>query len=137
MFNPVSVAIGGNTVVMELAGGANDGYALTRPENVLAWGDNGAGELGAGGGNGPFSSTPLAVSDLSTATHIAAGFVDGYALTSSGAVLAWGSNSEEQLGDGKDSGAQPRSTVPVYVNGLTHATGIAAGNLTAYAMSTS
>ena len=136
-FTPVSVLLGGATVTA-LAGGANDGYALTSTGGVLAWGDDNDGELGNGGsGGGSVNSTPVAVSGLSDVTAIAGGSHDGYALTSTGTVEAWGSNFGEALGDGKDSSVQSQSNKPVFVNGLAHVTGIAAGNLCAFAMRTS
>jgi alpha-tubulin suppressor-like RCC1 family protein len=135
-FDPVTVALDGSSATA-LAGGANDGYALTSNGNVLAWGNNSHAELGVGDGPGGVSSTAAAVSDLSNATAIAAGSRDGYALTSVGTVVAWGSNSGDALGDGSDSDVEPNSDAPHTVVGLSNATGIAAGNLCAYATQSS
>jgi alpha-tubulin suppressor-like RCC1 family protein len=134
MFTPVSV-LGGSSVTA-LAAGANDGYALTL-SGVLAWGDDSDGELGDGGTAGSQSSTPMPVNELSDATAIAAGSKDGYAVTSAGTVVAWGSNSDGALGDGNDSSTEPRSFTPVEVSGLSHVTALVAGDLNAYAMRTS
>ncbi|HEY2217540.1 MAG TPA: IPT/TIG domain-containing protein, partial [Solirubrobacteraceae bacterium] len=60
------------------------------------------------------SLTPVAVTGLSAVTAIAAGGDHSLALTSSGAVRAWGNGSYGQLGNEKDED----SHVPVAVSGL-------------------
>jgi len=67
---------------------------------VLAWGYNAFGQLG----NGTTTNSNIAVrSDLLvglTVKAVSAGCFDSYALTTSGAVLAWGNNDSGELGDG-------------------------------------
>ncbi|HWG73987.1 MAG TPA: hypothetical protein VG184_08030, partial [Acidimicrobiales bacterium] len=100
---PVSLPAG-TTVTAVSASGVND-LALTSTGAVLAWGDNRYGEAG----NGTVSisgcgcvSTPTAVSLPSgtTVTAVSAGFWTALALTSTGAVLAWGYNYSGQVGNG-------------------------------------
>jgi alpha-tubulin suppressor-like RCC1 family protein len=117
---PVDVhGLSGITAVS--AGGAFS-LALTGDQTVLAWGNNSAGQLGDGT-SGNDSANPVAVSGLSGVTAIAAGFEHGLALLSDGTVMAWGDNSQGELGDGTTA----NSDVPVAVSGLTGVTAISAG----------
>ena len=75
------------------------------------------------------------MSGLTDAVQIAAGQQDGYALTSTGAVYAWGRNYEGELGNGSSDGYDD---TPVEVSfslpsGVT-IKAIAAGATTAYAL---
>ncbi|HEY2549139.1 MAG TPA: hypothetical protein VGI64_01030 [Streptosporangiaceae bacterium] len=101
---PVQVALPNGTRVKSLAAGTVDSFALTAKSQMFAWGGDGASQLGDGQtsnkatpelivfefrGNGPGAITALA-----------AGCGQTLAITSKGAVLAWGDNSAGQLGDG-------------------------------------
>src|SRR5450759_1953477 len=90
---PVAVSLPGGTTVIAIAGGGYHGLALT-------WGANGLGQLG--NGTTADSNTPVAVSLPSGTTVIASagGGFHSLALTSSGQVLAWGYNSDGELGNG-------------------------------------
>jgi alpha-tubulin suppressor-like RCC1 family protein len=91
--------------------GPGHSLALTSTGAVFAWGDNNDGELG--NGSTKASAVPAKVKLGSVkVTGIAAGFGDSLAVTSSGAVLAWGANDFGQLGDG----SYEQSDVPVKVN---------------------
>ncbi len=86
--------------------------AIRASDTYFAWGDNSNGQLGNGTTTG--SSTPVDV-DLPagmTITAVAAGGLHSLALTSTGAVLAWGRNVSGQLGNGDSTN---RST-PVEVS---------------------
>jgi large repetitive protein len=119
---PVSVA-GLSTDVVSIAAGSNSTCALTSAGDVWCWGDNAAGQLG----NGSFTASSLPVKALGTTGDtplngviaIAAGESHACAVTSSGAALCWGDNSNGQLGNGGEIG----SSVPVIVSGLS--TGVA------------
>ncbi len=109
---PVSVLLPSGTRVTDTAGGSSHSLALTTTGQVLAWGDNFAGQLG----NGTFtdSTTPVSVSlpDGTRVTAIAAGEFHSLAITSTGQVYAWGENSSGQLGNGSTT----NSNTPVLVS---------------------
>ena len=91
--------------------GPGHSLALTSTGAVLAWGYNADGELGDG--NTTNSDVPVKVKLPAgrKVTAIAAGELHSLAVTSTGAVLAWGGNNFGQLGDGSYEG----SNVPVRV----------------------
>src|SRR4029077_11662599 len=87
-----------------------------------AWGANDHGQLGQASSAGPeecdpervaCSTLPVAVSGLSGIKELAGGEQDGLALLENGTVMAWGSDSGGQLGDGAPAGTN--SDVPVGV----------------------
>jgi alpha-tubulin suppressor-like RCC1 family protein len=110
--SPVAVSLPSGTTVTAIAGGVYHSLALTSSGQVLAWGSNGYGELG--NGTTTNSSTPVAVSLPSgtTVTAIAGGHEHSLALTSTGQVLAWGSNLYGELGNGTTT----NSSTPVAVS---------------------
>ena len=89
--------------------------ALDSTGKAYAWGLNGAGQLGNGGGSN--SSVPVAV-DMNgvlagkSLVQLAAGYSHALALSSEGKVYAWGSNIYSALG----SGTSPYEQVPVAVD---------------------
>lgn len=108
------VAVQGVSGVARIAGSIAGGVALTTSGAVYAWGDNSAGFVGDGTTVSRSSAT--AVSGLSSGvTSIAASGNSAYAITSGGAVVAWGDNSGGQLGNGSTT----NSSTPVNVSGLT------------------
>ncbi len=72
----------------------------------------------------PCSTTPVAVSGLTGATAISAGYARACARLSGGTVTCWGVNDYGALGDGTTTGPQtcyggaPCSTTPVEVSSL-------------------
>jgi alpha-tubulin suppressor-like RCC1 family protein len=82
-----------------------------------------------GNGTTHASDSPLAVSGVGTATHVASGFGQILVLNANGTVTAWGSNAVGELGvgEGPESCGYPCSTHPVAVPGLSGVTAIAAG----------
>ena len=68
---PVQVSLPSGTTVTAIAAGDGHSLALTSAGQVLAWGDNSAGELG--NGTGTRSTTPVAVSTLQTGVTAIAG----------------------------------------------------------------
>jgi alpha-tubulin suppressor-like RCC1 family protein len=102
------------------AAGANP-YGPYYPRHrggVVAWGGNGAGELGIGTTSGPqvcwygpCSAVPVGVSKLTGVHAVASGGTHGLALIRNGHVWAWGSNEYGELGDN----SVQASAVPVKV----------------------
>ena len=95
--NPV-VGVGGTgtlTNIGAVAAGSTTTCALTLTGTVYCWGYGG--RLGNGGSSS--SSTPVAVSGITTATEIGAGTNHTCALKSNGTVWCWGDNNMYQLGD--------------------------------------
>jgi alpha-tubulin suppressor-like RCC1 family protein len=132
---PVSVPAG--TTITAIAGGGQHSLALTSSGQVLAWGYNFYGQLG--NGTTTSSNTPVAVSLPSgtTVTAIIGGLYHSLALTSSGQVLAWGRNSEGELGNGTTTitGCSCISTpVQVSLPSGTTVIAIAAGGLDSLAL---
>jgi len=108
---PVLVNVSGKTVVA-IAAGYSHSLALTSDGQVFAWGLNSSGQLG---NNSITNSTvPVAV-NISVplagkkVAAIAAGYYHSLALTTDGQVVAWGMNSNGQLGNN----SQTSYTVPV------------------------
>jgi alpha-tubulin suppressor-like RCC1 family protein len=93
--------------------------ALLSGGTVQCWGSNTNGQLGIGNTTGPTSctsnqtcsTTPVAVSNLTGVTAVAAGGDHSCALLSSGVVECWGDNTGGDLGNGGTT----LSSVPVRV----------------------
>jgi alpha-tubulin suppressor-like RCC1 family protein len=115
------VAVSGLSGVSAAAAGGAHSLALMSNGTVMAWGNNGNGQLG--GGSTTNSDVPVAVSGLTEVTAISAGGGYSLALLSNGTVVAWGDNQNGQLGDGTTKDRH----VPVPVGGLSGVIAIAAG----------
>ena len=110
---PVDV-FGLGSGITSLAAGLDHNCALTSIGYVKCWGWNGSGQLGDG--TMSLSNTPVDVVSLDAeVSKITAGAHHTCALTSSGGVKCWGSNSYGQLGDGNTTWG---SSSPVDVVGL-------------------
>jgi alpha-tubulin suppressor-like RCC1 family protein len=97
--------------------------AVLAGRTAKCWGDNGnGGELGNGGST-DYSTTPVPVTSLTTATAIAAGRAHSCALLISGSIDCWGYNLDGELGNGTTT----NSTTPVPVTGITNATTVTSG----------
>jgi len=109
---PIAVDLPAGTTITAIAAGHDHSLAVTSAGTALAWGNNLFGQLGDGSTTD--SSTPIAV-DLpagTTVTAIAAGSLHSLAVTTAGTILAWGNNSDGQLGDGTTT----NSSTPIAVN---------------------
>jgi alpha-tubulin suppressor-like RCC1 family protein len=87
--------------------------ALTSTGRVLAWGYNFSGQLGNGKKAGTDVPVYVKLPKGTKVTSIAAGSEQLFAITSAGGMLAWGSDSNGQLGNGHTGGL---SRVPVRVH---------------------
>jgi alpha-tubulin suppressor-like RCC1 family protein len=96
--------VGQLTGVVAVADGGYHSLALRSDGSVVAWGYNAAGALGDGTLTNRATPAPVKdVGGLGTLTGVVAIAGGGYhslALRSDGSVVAWGSNSDGQLGDG-------------------------------------
>jgi alpha-tubulin suppressor-like RCC1 family protein len=124
---PVTVTLPPGTTVKGISAGAEHSLALTSAGQVLAWGDNTDGQLG-NGTTGGISNVPVRVRVPAgtTVTGVAAGDRHSLALTSQGAVLAWGNNRSGQLGHGTTGGIS-NAPVPVRLPKGTKVRGVFAG----------
>jgi alpha-tubulin suppressor-like RCC1 family protein len=108
--------VSGVTGVKQVAGGWDFFVALESNGSVWAWGQN-SGNLG----NGLYEdslTTPVPVLGLDKGVaSIASAAFNGYAVTSTGKVWAWGNNNHGQLGNGT-SDPQGGSLKPVEVSGF-------------------
>ena len=123
---PVKVNLPAGTKVTAVVAGAGQSLAVTSTGGVLAWGLNLYGALGNGSMGGS-SDVPVNVTlpAGTKVTAVAAGALHSLAVTSTGAVLAWGFNTDGELGDGGTA----NSDVPVRAKlpAGTKVTAVAAG----------
>lgn len=92
------VSVSGLTEVIAVAAGSAHSLALKSDGTVWAWGANGAGQLGLGASDANAHATPVQVPGLVDIVAVAAGANHSLALSITGAVYAWGSNSDSQTG---------------------------------------
>jgi Regulator of chromosome condensation (RCC1) repeat len=99
-----------------LCAGGPAAATVRQPAGIaLAWGSNDSGQLGDCGA--AQSSVPVrpALPAGADVTAVAAGYLFSLALTSDGRVLAWGDNSNGELGDGTTTNRPvpgPRRSAP-------------------------
>ena len=116
------IGLSGATIASVAAGGYHS-LALKSDGTVLAWGENGDGQLGDGSPSWSRGIGPVPVKNLTGVVALAAGYWHSLALKSDGTVWTWGTNGKGQLGDGTTNA----QSVPVQVSGLTGVIAIAAG----------
>ena len=130
----VPVQVSGLTTATSIAAGSNFAVAVLSTGAVKAWGANNTGQLGDG--TTTQRLTPVTVSGatgISTAPGaIAAGTSHALAVKTTGAVVAWGSNSVGQIG--KNPSSTTSSTTAVTVSGVSGATQVAASGTASYAV---
>ena len=127
------VAVPGFEGITQIAVGLRHNLALRRDGHVLAWGANGAGELG--NGTRATGWTPAEVTGLDRVVAIAAGFgaahgVSG-AVRDDGTVWMWGSNESAMMGNGQGATAPDdpggRNLLPAQVKGIAGAKALSIG----------
>lgn len=94
---------------------------LQKNGTIKTCGINTGGSLG--NGTTISSAIPVAVSGITTAIFVSAGFENSYAVLSNGTVSSWGSNFSGQLGDGTTTS----SSVPVSMSGINNAITVTGG----------
>jgi alpha-tubulin suppressor-like RCC1 family protein len=130
--------------VTAISTGFYHSLALLSNGTVMAWGWNGYRQLGNGTAS---SNVPVPVSGLTGVVAISATGAGGHhslALLSDGTVMAWGANSNGQLGHGTTTGLESCfvsnnnymscSRTPVSVSGLSEVSAISAGGLHSLAL---
>jgi alpha-tubulin suppressor-like RCC1 family protein len=133
----VPVPVNDLSGVTAVAAGGQHALALLGNGTAMSWGDNEADQLGDGQdvSTQPLSTVPVAVSGLSGAVAVAAGYQHSIALLNTGAVVAWGDNGFFQLAQPQGyPGGFADSDVPLAVAGFSDATAIAAGGLFSLAL---
>ena len=113
--------LAGRDIVQIVAGGFHS-FAIDSEGSVFAWGSNWAGQLGDGtntNSNVPVEVDMTGVLAGRSIAQAVAGIWHSLALDSEGNVFAWGSNTDDQLGNGTNTS----SNVPVEVD----MTGVLAG----------
>ncbi|MDX6299860.1 MAG: hypothetical protein QOF53_1074 [Nocardioidaceae bacterium] len=124
-------AVAGLSDVVDVDGGREHIAALTATGMVYTWGSNVEGQLGLGDSANRSIPTQVTVPcGASAVVDVATGHNSTLALCGSGAVWAWGLNSDGQLGDG----TRTLRRSPVQVKGITDAVAIAAGRDMSYAI---
>ena len=109
---PVRVRIPRGTKVTAVRAGCDFSLALTSRGGVLAWGDNIYGQLGNDTTTDSHVPVRVQLPAGTKVTAISAGGSFALARTAGGRVLAWGENSNAELGNGSTTS----SDVPLRVN---------------------
>jgi alpha-tubulin suppressor-like RCC1 family protein len=133
---PIQVTGGGlsGVNVTAIAAGDLHSLAVTSTGAVYAWGFNGDGGLGTG--DTTSSPAPVRVTGLSgvNVTAVAAGGFHSLALTSTGAVYAWGGNGDGEVGNGTTSNALTPLLLSFPANGSAKVVSISAGEYSSFAL---
>ena len=111
--------------VRQIVAGENFSMVLGSDGSVWAWGADANGELG-NAATSTLQTRPVETIGMASGiTDIAAGTNHVLALRSDGTVLAWGDNTQGEIGDGIALG---NHTLPIEVTGLTNVTQVSAGD---------
>jgi hypothetical protein len=110
---PEAVSLAAGVSPVAVAAGGFVSMAIGSDGNVYAWGNNTVGQIGEGSVGGT-QATPEKVTLPTTGSvvSVTAGWQTSFAITSAGALYAWGSDNDGQLGNSTTATAVP-SPVPV------------------------
>jgi hypothetical protein len=114
--------------IAAISSGDSHTLALTTAGTIVAWGGNGAGQLGDGTTVDRYS--PVAIPGLINVSAVAAGGTHSLALGLDGNVYAWGRNYSGELGDGTNDDRARPAIVP----GLSDIVAIGAGGAFSFAV---
>jgi alpha-tubulin suppressor-like RCC1 family protein len=130
---PTPVAVSGASEIVAISAGAEHSLALKADGTMLAWGLDVDGQLGD---NAQLVDQllPVPVTNATGIVSIVAGINHSLALTSSGNVLAWGSDFGGQLGDNIP---KVNKSIPVQVNSANQIVAIAGGHFHSLALTLS
>ncbi len=134
---PSLVALPGGVAITGVAAGTAHSLAVANDGSVYAWGFNASGQLGTGDTADASTPQPVAVPSGVSIASVAAGGSHSLALTTTGTILAWGSDVFGQLASALVATLPVDSDVPVQPLGLPPATSfvqISAGQTTSYAL---
>jgi uncharacterized repeat protein (TIGR02543 family) len=107
-----------------VSAGSNSSCAALSTGGVECWGYDYYGELGDNGASGQYTSSPVSVVGISTATDVSQGQFSTCSVLSGGSIDCWGQNASGDLGDGNQSLSQ----VPVPVSSITNAASVSMGS---------
>jgi alpha-tubulin suppressor-like RCC1 family protein len=134
---PVTASLPAGTSVVSLGAHHFASYAITSTGTVLAWGDGTDGDLGDNSTANNEVPMPVSLPNGTIATSVAAGHDFALAATSTGAVYAWGNNSDGELGMNPLTTSSSSVPVAVQLPSGTDVTAVAAGGDTSYALTSS
>lgn len=121
VINPYQVT--GIPAPAAIAAGTDSAMMVGTDGSVWSWGQDLYGNLGVGSGDGILYSPTQTLNPGSGIIQLAAGYDYVLGLRSDGTVVAWGYNSNGQLGDGTTT----TSVTPVQVSGLSGVSQVSAG----------
>ncbi|HVT61566.1 MAG TPA: hypothetical protein VHR45_24610 [Thermoanaerobaculia bacterium] len=117
--------------VLAITGGYNFSLALMSDHTLMAWGSNGAGQLGDTTSTERDYPVPVSTSSgLTSVSQVSAGWEHVVALKSDGTVWTWGQNASGELGNG----TTVMSNVPVQVGGLSDVIAVSGGDCSTAAL---
>lgn len=120
------LVLGGLTTVTEVAAGRFHTLLRLADGTVRAIGQNDAGQLGLGHASPVASNPPPTVDGLADVVAVSGGWAHSVALLGDGTVRAWGTNANNEVGDGSGT----TRTSPVPVPGVSDVVEVAAGEHT-------
>jgi len=120
----LSSAIPGLPGATAIAAGGEHSGVLMSDAKIKTWGSNMAGQIGNGGSAPVNVPTEIVSLELQRTIVTAGAWKQSYTLRADGSVLAWGDNTEAQLGDGT---VNSRS-LPERVDGVENIIALTGGN---------